>query len=338
MGYHCKHHLSATTQIHGWSTYQLFGVVFATDFAFTYPLISTNERSDFLFTCQQEAPFYAEWSELSLISEKEYQTTRGAFGCQLYHLADCQVLRLSNVGDFYIWSERIICHPCSPFDPSAIERYFVGHVLTIWQESHDHAVLHASAVVVQNQAVAFIANSGTGKSGLAATFLQAGYPLLTDDTLVLKAEDHAAPLAQSGYPQMRMWPPNATHFLGTYEHLPRVVPTTDKRRVPIGVDGIGTFYADVMRLGALFVLERRPEDTHDDAIKLEKLPPSVAMFHLIERSSATFSSNRIADQQQRLRRLTAVVQHVPVYRLCYPSGYHHLPRVRQAVLATLQDA
>jgi hypothetical protein len=40
-------------------------------------------------------------------------------------------------------------------------------------------------------------------------------------------------------------------------------------------------------------------------------------------------------QPQRLALFAALVQRVPRRRLVYPSGYEHLPRVREAILEDL---
>ena len=47
--------------------------------------------------------------------------------------------------------------------------------------------LHATVVVVSGEAVAFLGESGYGKSSLAASFLDSGHQLLTDDLLILRA-------------------------------------------------------------------------------------------------------------------------------------------------------
>ena len=46
--------------------------------------------------------------------------------------------------------------------------------------------LHATAVVVDGEAVAFLGDCGYGKSTLGAAFLARGFPLLTDDVLALE--------------------------------------------------------------------------------------------------------------------------------------------------------
>src|SRR5436190_10425745 len=51
--------------------------------------------------------------------------------------------------------------------------------------SNGELVLHASAVVIDGAAIAFLGPTRRGKSTLAAAFAKARYPFLTDDGLIL---------------------------------------------------------------------------------------------------------------------------------------------------------
>ncbi len=64
--------------------------------------------------------------------------------------------------------------------------------------------LHASAVVVNEQAVLFLGRTGVGKSTVCAAFAQRGYELLTDDFAALVELDGAI-CVQSGFNMLRLW-------------------------------------------------------------------------------------------------------------------------------------
>lgn len=68
-----------------------------------------------------------------------------------------------------------------------------------------HAVLHASAVEVDGQAVAVLGPVGTGKSTVAAMLCAAGARLLTDDVLVLDDADGVVTCRRAS-PQIRLRP------------------------------------------------------------------------------------------------------------------------------------
>ncbi|MBI3799732.1 MAG: hypothetical protein HY268_22515 [Deltaproteobacteria bacterium] len=146
-------------------------------------------------------------------------------------------------------------------------------------------MLHASAVMTSAGAVAFVALSQGGKSALAAALMVAGHSLLSDDMLPVAA-DGGRFLAYPGYPQMRMWPEQAQHFVGDYQALELVHPNFTKRRVPIGPAGWGTFCTFPQPLSALYLLDRRSPAEYGITIKIAAVSLAQALFTLVGHSFA----------------------------------------------------
>jgi hypothetical protein len=63
----------------------------------------------------------------------------------------------------------------------SFQTYALGRVFSFALVKKGYEPLHAATVVVNQRAVAFMGASAFGKSSLAACFVAAGYPLLTDD-------------------------------------------------------------------------------------------------------------------------------------------------------------
>ncbi len=64
--------------------------------------------------------------------------------------------------------------------------YLLGPVLGFLLRLRGITCLHASAVAVDGQALAFMGPPGAGKSTTAAAFARRGYPVLTDDITALE--------------------------------------------------------------------------------------------------------------------------------------------------------
>ncbi|MEO8452885.1 MAG: hypothetical protein ABI647_24060 [Gemmatimonadota bacterium] len=64
--------------------------------------------------------------------------------------------------------------------------------------------LHASAVLMDGELVAFLAPSGTGKSSLAAGFVADGATLFADDLLAVRLDEDGAPKAFPGSTRLRI--------------------------------------------------------------------------------------------------------------------------------------
>ena len=91
-----------------------------------------------------------------------------------------------------------------------------------------YLVLHASAVVVAKRAVAFLGDSGTGKSTLAQGLAGAGHKLVCDDVLAVRVT-HGTAIVQPGFARVKLWPDVLAQLGEDAEALPRVQPGLDKR-------------------------------------------------------------------------------------------------------------
>jgi hypothetical protein len=82
---------------------------------------------------------------------------------------------------------------CAPRDVEAWrrERFLVARVLPLAALLQGHELLHASGVVVDGSAIAFLGQSGAGKSSIALRLALRGLPMLTDDLIALSRADGA---------------------------------------------------------------------------------------------------------------------------------------------------
>ncbi|HYU35251.1 MAG TPA: hypothetical protein VEW48_24120 [Thermoanaerobaculia bacterium] len=245
----------------------------------------------------------------------------------LFRAPDREVIRLTDVADFHLWPDRIIAHPAIDEAGPLIEIHLFGTVLSYWLERRGLVTLHASAVAVEGRAAVFATTHGGGKTGLAAAFLQAGHALLSDDLLPIE-ERHGSFFGRPGYPQMRMWPDEALHFLAGYEHLPIVHPELSKRRVPAGSGGLGAFHDSPLPLAGIYLLERQETGESLDIIELS---PRDALIELLRQSFSPQLVEAAGLQPARFDLLARLVLAVPVKRLRYPSGFDRLPAVAEAV-------
>jgi len=201
-------------------------------------------------------------------------------------------------------------------------------VLPYWQERSGFTTIHASAVTIDNEAIAYLATNHGGKTSLAASHMLAGFPLLTDDLLVLKEECDLF-WAQPGYPQMRMWPEQANYFCGSHVDLPIVHPDYSKLRVPVGGNDFGEFDPQPRLLRALFLPERSQAGTK---IEIAQLGPAEAYVQVTRNEIFGSVIHNMNGSKEKLARLSRLISSIPVCRLSYPSGYKHLPEVHSEIL------
>ena len=218
-----------------------------------------------------------------------------------------------------------------------VEVQLLGIVLACWLEWQGIPTLHASAVVVDDHAVAVLSTGGGGKSSSAVTLMQAGHPLLADDIVPVERSGEAC-IGRPGYPQMRMWPEQAEHFLGHYEDLEIVYPGYSKRRVPVEENGLGSFCAVSRPLARLYLPERRKVVDWGVRTEITPVPRREALMALIGHSFVPHLVEAMGLQSRRLGFFAEMISRVPVRRVIYPSGLDHLPRVRRAILNDLSSS
>lgn len=233
---------------------------------------------------------------------------------------------------FEIGRHRIVCYLADEAYHPAVEVWLLGTVLSLWMERAGLVALHAGSVVVEGHAVGFAGTNGSGKSTLVADLVKNGAPLLTDDILPLERRDEAW-RGRPGYPQMRMWPAQADRLLGSSEGLAPVFPWGDKLRVPVGPSGFGLFHARPVPIGVLYVPVR--DQDRETQIVIEPVPVHEALAILVEHSFLAPLMSVVPFRSERFARLAQAATQVPVRRLHYPSGYEHLPRVRDALLSDI---
>jgi len=111
----------------------------------------------------------------------------------------------------------------------AIRLLLTGAVFGVLLHQRNLTVLHASAVLIQNQVVAFIGEKGTGKSSTAAALWARGHPLITDDLLAIRTDINDQAWVLPGFPQLKMWPDTAEVLGMDLENLKRIRPDVEKR-------------------------------------------------------------------------------------------------------------
>jgi hypothetical protein len=111
----------------------------------------------------------------------------------------------------------IRCHHLSGSTSTVFQTFLAGQIISFALLKLGLEPLHATTVIIDSGAVAFVGDCGYGKSSLGAAFLRAGCPLLTDDLLVLK-ETAQGFSAYPGLPRIKLFPETAKMLLGEQIH------------------------------------------------------------------------------------------------------------------------
>jgi hypothetical protein len=180
-------------------------------------------------------------------------------------------------------------------------------------------VLHASAVAIDGQAVAFLGDSGWGKSTTAAALHARGHPLVADDVAVVEPGE-GRPVVVPAFPRLRLWPDAAAEIGLDPAALPRVHSSIEKRAHRIA-DG---FADEPLPLGQIYVLAEGP------ALAVEWLEPHEAMRELARHAHGSRAIRALAERSHFLQ-CARVARHVPIGRLKRPPSLEVLPALVELV-------
>lgn len=243
-------------------------------------------------------------------------------------------IRWSGLSEFEISPDgrRIVCHLLDRGSRETLNVYLLGQVLSFALVKRGIEPLHATAVMIDDEAVAFVGDCGYGKSSLGAAFYQEGCPVLTDDLLAV-TERNERLLAYPGPGRIKLLPVVARHLLGTVRTGTRMNPDTAKLVIPLA--GSGTALGPgPFPLRAIYVLNAPRAVARRDRITIRPLSPRRAFLALVRN---TF--NPVVAEHTRLARLLDraawVAQKVPLKSLSFPRTWSALPAVRRAIRADL---
>ena len=245
-------------------------------------------------------------------------------------------LRWSGLFEFLISADghRIACRALNGASGESFGTYLAGQVLSFALLKQGVEPLHATTVVIDGEAVAFLGDCGFGKSSLGAAFLQVGYPMLTDDLLVLKEKGNRF-AAYPGPPRIKLFPEIARSLLGERVTGTPMNNRTSKLVIPLDRNQ-AVLPQGAFPLRAIYVLVPPRSSSRSHKITIRRLSPRRAFLALLKNSF-----NTVVVEPGRLKcqfmLATRLATRVPIASLSYPRALEQLPDVRQAILADLNN-
>lgn len=240
------------------------------------------------------------------------------------------LVRFPELADFTIEGEppRVACIPAPDVAPATCEHLYLNQVHPLILGRAGAMVFHASAVQVGGEAVAFLAESGRGKSTLAAFFASRGHRFLTDDGLLVEeaappgeARFHAHP----GHPSIRLWKDSEAAVLGSGAQAAAAVQYTDKARLLAG--------GRLAHAERALPLRRAYFLASGEAARVSIAPLEAAQA-LVEwvRNAFILDPDARPALAAHFDRVARLANSLACYRLDYPRRFDHLEQVRRAVL------
>jgi len=250
------------------------------------------------------------------------------------------LLRFSNLADFHCRARdgEVACYPAQGAPVDTLLHLYRNQVAPLLAAHQGHTVLHAGAVVLPGQTdgqpprgVAFLGETGRGKSTLTASFCQAGSALLADDCL--QVEQNAGRLI--GYPSipgLRLWPDAGARLCPKGMRPERATHYTSKLWVEADRAGMAVCRKPV-EIAALYFLE---ESVPDAGVQISPLAGREAFIEVFKQTFRLDLSDR-QRLQAEFGALSELARLPLLYRLAYPRDFQRLAWVRSAVLEHVES-
>jgi hypothetical protein len=190
---------------------------------------------------------------------------------------------------------EVWCDWDPPLTADDAATFLLGPVLGLVLRRRGVLALHASAVVIDGAAWAFLGAGGAGKSSLAAAFARTGVTVLTDDVLAIRAVDGRY-RAWPAYDHLRLWSDSPALPRGMAESLPALSATWEKRAFRMEGPPQGR---EPVPFAGWFLIDREDGATRP---VIERLSGATALSSLVALSYV----NYLLDTADRAAELTAL--------------------------------
>src|SRR6266542_170053 len=247
----------------------------------------------------------------------------------------CLRLRYGDGAEFFVDrnGSRVWAKPSERATRQDTVSYLLGPVLSLVLSLRGITCLRASAIAVQDEAIAFVGPVGAGKSTTAAALGARGYPVLSDD-LVALGERGETFVAHPGLPWLRLRPTAVDALALAAGVPPPLAPTPDGWYLDLDLTRPGyRFQPGPLPLAAIYLLDER--GAHPGAPCVDAVPAADALISLIANTWTT----RVLDGAMRAREfelLGRVASAVPVRRVRSHADPARLPELCDVLVEDLR--
>ncbi len=242
-----------------------------------------------------------------------------------YRLNGGYLLRFPELADFEVSAaaDDLVCFPAPDASEATVEHLYLSQVRPLVLSKRGQLVFHASCVEIAGGAIAFVAQSGRGKSTLAASFATCGFRLLTDDGLLVEETARGFEIVPS-HPSIRLWEDSREALMPPGVRSAPALQYTSKARFLAGEELV---FCDQSRpLRRVYFLG----DGSAERIAFKPLHPADALLEWVRHSFLldVEEKPRLASHFEQVANLAKQPIH---YRLDYPRNFEQLAALREAI-------
>jgi len=244
---------------------------------------------------------------------------------EFHRSGDGYLLRFPDLADFEVSADgkEVVAYPAGEDDDATVEHLYINQMVPLALSRQGRPTFHASVVTVPGGVVAFLGQSGMGKSTLAASFALNGSSFLSDDALLVEETISGCEL-QPRHPSIRLWEDSVDQFVDASSS--KLIPISYSTKARLLAGDALTYSSEPQRPLAAYLLES------NDAAKIAIRTLSGLDRHMAWGHNSCRHDNEDPDLlKQHFDWTHRISSAVPTVALNYPRNYGILPDVRNAV-------
>lgn len=228
--------------------------------------------------------------------------------------------RFQDIGTIQVSDGSAIVVDADNVDDRTAAFLVLGPAMGVLLHQRGVLVLHASAVTVNGEVLAFLGHSGWGKSTMAAAMVKLGASAFCDD-LVAVPMNQPKPMALPGYPFLKLGVDSGESLGYEVREISPVLPGDDRRQISVP----GADPAASLSLIRIYILAEgnQPE--------VEILKPQDAAVELIRHSYASPCIKESGMSAFHLKSCAKLVDRLPIRRLRRPRRLDRIQEVAELV-------
>ena len=227
-------------------------------------------------------------------------------------------------------NSNISCFLDEDSTPQMLRHLLLNQIIPRYLGTTGKLVLHAGAVTLANgKSVAFLGNSGFGKSTLISSFHHNGAQLINDDCILLECGQSGVTVI-GGLVGIRLFPDSVDAVFSESAGFNHYTPYTDKQQLFLK-DQEQAKQQQACVLDGMFILNDPEEEASDD-ISIQPVLGSEAMITMIYSAFSLDPSDRKMIVGNFKNVGATVAERLGVYKLHYPREHERLADVRAAVI------
>ena len=223
--------------------------------------------------------------------------------------------------------KRVVFDAFSAVDEDRIRLQLIGTIQSMLWYQRGYLPLHASALLVDDRAIAIGACSHSGKSVLAAALTKRGCPLIVDDMMVVDWSQEV-PIVLPGYQKLRLWK-DACEQLGLMRDT---IAKAHLIRDKFVVETVGSPPQTPVPLTDVLILT----DRRGGSLSVHPLGPVQGLQHLLAATHMLDAARALGRHEQIFAGLNSIIGNARIWRATAPQGLQYARATADSILTLVR--